>query len=118
MEQISKDSAISAYQTYPVRNNSNVRQAQINKTRKVNKSTLNINFEGNPKKKPHQFAAFATESNYLGGIYVAGGLGDVAEALPEQMVIHSENIIGKKDALDNQKLKILQRVYIFFQVYD
>lgn len=91
-----KISAVSAYQTYPLKNNISIRQLQANKTTNVYKPMASISFEGNPKKKPHQFAAFATESNYLGGRYVAGGLGDVADALPEQMVLHSENIIGKK----------------------
>ena len=91
-----KISAISANQIYPSQNSTGIKQVRVNPFKKINKSVVNINFEGNPKKKPHQFAAYATESNYLGGIYVAGGLGDVAEALPEQMVIHSENIIGKK----------------------
>ena len=91
-----KVSAISASQIYPQKSNLRVNQSQIGQTERINKTFVNISFEGNPQKKPHQFAAYATESNYLGGIYVAGGLGDVAEALPEQMVIHSEKIIGKK----------------------
>ncbi len=57
---------------------------------------LHISFQGNPSKKPHQIGAFATESNYLGGIYCAGGLGDVAEALPDSIGIHGEEVAGKK----------------------
>ena len=54
-----------------------------------------ISFKGNSSKKPHQIVGYATESNYLGGIYKAGGLGDVAEALPEAIGNHGESVIGK-----------------------
>lgn len=64
--------------SYPTRNNIEV-----------------ISFKGNPSKKPHQIAAYATESNYLGGIYKAGGLGDVAEALPEAVAKHGKSVTGK-----------------------
>ncbi|MBR1776026.1 glycosyltransferase [bacterium] len=57
---------------------------------------LHISFHGNPSKHPEQISAFATESNYLGGIYCAGGLGDVAEALPDSIGIHGEQVAGKK----------------------
>ena len=73
-------------------------------TSKVNLSTEQprknnfqvISFKGNPAKKPHQIAAFATESNFLKGIYTAGGLGDVAEALPEAVANHGKSITGKE----------------------
>lgn len=61
----------------------------------TNKLTL-ISFKGNPTKHPEQIAAYATESNFLGGIYCAGGLGDVAEALPESIAQHGEEVVGKK----------------------
>ena len=54
-----------------------------------------LSFKGNPAKKPNQIAAYATESNFLGGIYKAGGLGDVAEALPEAIGNHGKEVIGK-----------------------
>lgn len=54
-----------------------------------------VSFKGNPAKKPNQIAAYATESNFLDGIYKAGGLGDVAEALPEAIANHGEAITGK-----------------------
>ena len=54
-----------------------------------------ISFKGNPSKRPDQIAAYATESNFLGGIYKAGGLGDVAEALPEAIATHGEEVAGK-----------------------
>lgn len=89
-------SAVSIYSNYPLSSVARSRTLGSNTAKKTNISFNNISFEGNPKKKPHQFGAYATESNYLGGIYAMGGLGDVSEALPEQMVIHSEEIIGKK----------------------
>lgn len=52
-------------------------------------------FRGNPAKRPDQIAAYATESNFLGGIYKAGGLGDVGEALPEAIGVHGEKVTGK-----------------------
>lgn len=54
-----------------------------------------ISFKGNPAKKPEQIAGYATESNFLGGIYKAGGLGDVGEALPEAIGKHGEAVAGK-----------------------
>lgn len=57
---------------------------------------VTLSFRGNPNKHPNQIAAFATESNYLGGIYCAGGLGDVAEALPDSIANHGKEVIGKE----------------------
>ncbi len=56
-----------------------------------------ISFKGNPAKNSKQVAAYATESNYLGGIYKSGGLGDVAEALPEAMALHGKEFTGGAD---------------------
>ena len=61
---------------------------------------IEISFAGNPNKNPKQIAAYATESNYLGGIYKAGGLGDVAEALPEALVNHAKDVTYDKSDLD------------------
>lgn len=66
----------------------------------VRSSHIQISFAGNPDKNPKQIAAYATESNYLGGIYKAGGLGDVAEALPEALVDHAKEITLDKKDLD------------------
>ena len=82
----------------------NLKQAKYRNTSSVNKvgvaddntmKLMLLSFKGNPLKKPEQIAAFATESNYLGGIYATGGLADVAEALPEAMSIHGNKFIDK-----------------------
>lgn len=74
----------------------------VNKTKSVDNAAVpessnivTLSFRGNPNKKPNQIAAFATESNYLGGIYCAGGLGDVAEALPDSIANHGKDVVGK-----------------------
>lgn len=90
--------SISAYQSRPIistKRAQNVSSVQ-NNIQSTGIPMLHISFKGNPNKHPEQISAFATESNYLGGIYKAGGLGDVAEALPESIGIHSQEIIGKK----------------------
>ena len=56
---------------------------------------MRISFKGNPDKNPGQIAAYATENNFLGGIYKAGGLGDVAEALPEAIAEHGKTVTNK-----------------------
>ena len=66
----------------------------FSKEKPISNVTL-LSFKGNPAKKPNQIAAYGTESNFLGGIYKAGGLGDVAEALPEAVGIHGKEILQK-----------------------
>jgi len=77
--------------------NSVKRESQIKELGNLNgMSAIHLSFKGNPNKFPNQIAAAATESNYLGGIYCAGGLGDVAEALPDSIGLKAEETIGKK----------------------
>ena len=77
--------------------------SSIRKTKQVSGNSnalqnhIQISFAGNPNKVPEQIAAYATESNYLGGIYKAGGLGDVAEALPEALANHAKEVTNGKD---------------------
>ena len=84
---------------YSVNTASNLKSTKVNKVSDpivANKTNFAlISFKGNPAKHPDQIAAYATESNYLGGIYKAGGLGDVAEALPEAIANHGEAVTGK-----------------------
>ncbi len=81
--------------------------SSLRKAAKVNNASsmiqsahIQISFAGNPNKNPKQIAAYATESNYLGGIYKAGGLGDVAEALPEALANHAKEVTYDKKDLD------------------
>ena len=95
-----KINAISA--DYSVLKSSRLGTVQVQETNPVStlvKPTVKmsfLSFKGNPLKHPEQITAYATESNYLGGIYCAGGLGDVAEALPEAIAKHGEEFAGKK----------------------
>lgn len=75
----------------------NARGAKAIENSKVSnvQNVVTLSFKGNPSKHPNQIAGFATESNYLGGIYCAGGLGDVAEALPDSIANHAKEVIGK-----------------------
>lgn len=87
--------------------NGKINISSLRKAAKVNNASslvqnahIQISFAGNPNKNPKQIAAYATESNYLGGIYKAGGLGDVAEALPEALAIHAKEVTYDKKDLD------------------
>lgn len=75
----------------------NARGAKAVENSKVSnvQNIVTLSFKGNPSKHPNQIAGFSTESNYLGGIYCAGGLGDVAEALPDSIANHAKEVIGK-----------------------
>ena len=75
----------------------NARGAKAVENSKVSnvQNVVTLSFKGNPSKHPNQIAGFSTESNYLGGIYCAGGLGDVAEALPDSIANHAKEVIGK-----------------------
>ncbi|MBR6163717.1 glycosyltransferase [bacterium] len=83
--------------------NSRINISSLKKTKQVNGKSealnrhIQISFAGNPDKVPEQIAAYATESNYLGGIYKAGGLGDVAEALPEALANHAKEVTNGKE---------------------
>lgn len=77
------------------------KKRQVTEVSSSNENTLLppialISFKGNPLKHPEQIVAFATESNFLGGIYTAGGLGDVAEALPDAIAKYGKDVVGKE----------------------
>lgn len=93
-----KINGISAYQNYGINSAKSIKHSlQIQEAENIkNSSIIHLSFKGNPDKFPHQIAAAATESNYLGGIYCAGGLGDVAEALPDSIGLKGEEVLGKK----------------------
>lgn len=80
-------------QSTGVNKTNNITQKNIARSNGTN--FVHLSFKGNPDKKPYQIYAYATESNYLGGIYKAGGLGDVAEALPESIGLHGEEVAGR-----------------------
>ena len=90
-----KIDAISAYQSYLVKSNFRIKNSE-DKEEQVNAvPVLRVSFKGNPDKNPAQIAAFATECNFLKGIYTAGGLGDVASLLPESVGNKAKEIVGK-----------------------
>lgn len=90
-----KINAIGAdYSAIRARNAKSVKAVENSKISNV-QNIVTLSFKGNPSKHPNQIAGFATESNYLGGIYCAGGLGDVAEALPDSIANHAKEVIGK-----------------------
>ena len=82
------------YSAIRARNAKSVNVVENSKISNV-QNIVTLSFKGNPSKHPNQIAGFATESNYLGGIYCAGGLGDVAEALPDSIANHAKEVIGK-----------------------
>lgn len=82
------------YSAIRARNAKSVKAVENSKISNV-QNIVTLSFKGNPSKHPNQIAGFATESNYLGGIYCAGGLGDVAEALPDSIANHAKEVIGK-----------------------
>ena len=93
-----KVDAISLYQGYTNRINSRIKEVPQDVGEEKFKSIpfVRVSFKGNPEKIPTQISAYATESNFLGGIYTSGGLGDVASLFPESVGLKAEEIIGKK----------------------
>lgn len=89
--------SISIYGPYPKTDTKKITTAlKCNKNTLQNFPYVQFSFKGNPSKVPTQIGAYATESNFLGGIYTAGGLGDVASLFPEAVGLKAEDIVGKK----------------------
>lgn len=94
-----KVNAISAYSATSIKRNgidrriTNVGQNEMVKSSK----TTWVSFAGNPDKHPEQIINLATEKKSLGGIYVAGGLGSVADSVPPAVITNGQQYtIGNK----------------------